>query len=286
MKAFVLAGRTIDIDETRIPVLKPGFGQTATFWAWSYLRDDRRWNPGAPAAIVFDLTPTRSGQHPQRFLAGTDVRAAMVDGYRAYDRLADPDRTEGPMTLARCNIHARRPFIEAEEVSPSAEMEAAIDWYQQVCAIETGLFGLCPEARLAVRQEKLLPMFEEMRAWCIDLSGRVQRKSKAGRAVKYFLDYYEGLTAFLYDGELELDNNISENAMRPIAILRKAALFAGSEAGGQAWMLFHSLFHTCHLNGVNPEAWLRWALERIAAGFPRARYAELLPWHFKHQKRE
>ena len=286
LKAFVLAGRTIDVDETRIPILKPGLGRTATFWAWSYLRDDRRWNPGAPAAIVFDLTPTRSGQYPEKFLSGVADVTLMVDGYTGYNRLADPKRLEGPLKLARCNAHARRPFFEAGQVSPSPEMEEAVDWFQEVYAIEADLFGLCPDARLAVRQEKLLPKFEKMKIWCAGMAGCLQRKSKAGRAVAYFLDHYDGLTAFLYDGELELDNNVSENAMRQIAIIRKAALFAGCEDGGKAWMLFHSLFHTCHLNGVNSEAWLRWALERIAAGFPRSRYAELLPWHFKDEDGE
>jgi transposase len=99
------------------------------------------------------------------------------------------------------------------------------------------------------------------------------------KAIAYYLRHRSGLILFLEDGRLEIDNNMVENTIRPLALLRKNALFAGSEVGGQTWAFFASLVGTCNLNNVDPSAYFDWLFEKIEQGHPFARYDELLPWH-------
>ncbi len=90
---------------------------------------------------------------------------------------------------------------------------------------------------------------------------------------------FDGLTVFLVDGRVEIDSNPVENTIRPIAMLRKNALFAGSPVGGRNWAVMASLIATCRMNGVEPYAYLNWAFEQMADGLPRSQYDRLLPWH-------
>lgn len=97
--------------------------------------------------------------------------------------------------------------------------------------------------------------------------------------MNYFLKRFDRLTRYIHNGRIEIDNNIVENLNRAIALLRKNSNFAGSIAGAETWMLFASLFATCHLNAVNPSHYLHWLLAKVEAGHPLAKYDELLPWH-------
>lgn len=280
MLDFIKSGNSIDLDETRVPVLAPGNGQTATYWAWAYLCDDRRWDSEGPAAIVFDATPSRSGVYPEEMLQGFSGKA-MVDGFPGYNRLSDADRVGGPVDLVFCNAHARRKFKDADKVLECDFMKEALKRYQKIYRIERQLEGLPPAEPRRLREQKLRPLFEDFKAWAEDLSIKVQKTSMSGKAVRYFLKHYPGLTLFLEDGELEIDNNSVENAMRSIALLRKNAMFAGSELGAKVWMAYASIIRTCEMNNIDIVAYLTWFYEQVAKKLPLSRYDELLPWKFK-----
>ena len=105
--------------------------------------------------------------------------------------------------------------------------------------------------------------------------------SRLATNVCYALSHWEGLTRFLEDGRLELDTNPVENAIRPLALTRKNALFAGHEVGAENWALPASIVATCKLNGVDPVAYLTATLQAILDGYPQSRIEDLMPWRFE-----
>jgi transposase len=108
----------------------------------------------------------------------------------------------------------------------------------------------------------------------------ISQKSKLADAVRYALSRWEGLTRFIEDGRIELDNNAVERSIRPIALNRKNALFAGSDGGAEHWAIIASVVETCQLNGVDPLAYLTNVLARIVYGHPNSDIDELLPWTY------
>jgi transposase len=132
------------------------------------------------------------------------------------------------------------------------------------------------------RSEKL-GLMDDFEIWLKTQRSRVSAKSRLGEKLSYIAKYMDGLKLLLDDGSVEMDSNIVERAIRPIALNRKNALFAGHDEGGRTWARIASLIETCKLNGVEPyvsDAYLKATLEAIAAGHPAARINELMPWNF------
>jgi len=131
-----------------------------------------------------------------------------------------------------------------------------------------------------VRQLETKPLVDELKTWLAAKLDIVPRKSNIAEAIRYGLKRWEGLSRFLDDGRIEIDNNTVERSIRPIALNRKNALFAGSDEGGVLWAVAASLIETCKLNGVEPHAYLTDVLTNIAQSWPRSRIDELLPWAY------
>ena len=134
---------------------------------------------------------------------------------------------------------------------------------------------------MAARQERSKPIIEQMEIWLKDSRARVSAKSPIGEALKYIAKYWDGLCLFLEDGRIELDNNSVERTIRPIALNRKNALFAGHDAGAQNWATLASLIETCKLNAIDPHAWLTSTLHAIVNGHKQSRIDELMPWNYQ-----
>ena len=149
-------------------------------------------------------------------------------------------------------------------------------WYK----IEEDIRGRPPAERLAARQARSAPIVARFKTWLETQRARVSRKSRLGEKLAYIANHWDGLLVFLTDGRVEIDNNLVENAIRPIALNRKNALFAGHDEGGKNWALFASLIGTCKLNGVNPHAYFKATLKRLATGHPQSRLDTLMPWAF------
>jgi transposase len=179
-------------------------------------------------------------------------------------------------------VHCRRRFYEIYQATGSPLAEEALRRIGELYAIEGEIRGRPAEERRAARQERSKPLVGALHAWLTAQHGRVSGKSALAGAIRYTLRHRTGLVLFLEDGRLELDNNTVERAIRPIALGRKNALFAGSDGGARHWAIVASLVATAKLNGVEPLAWLTDVLERMVAGRTKANELErLLPWTWK-----
>ncbi len=121
-------------------------------------------------------------------------------------------------------------------------------------------------------------LLADLEPWLREKLALISQKTKLAEAIRYALSRWEGLTRFLDDGRMEIDSNVVERAIRPIALNRKNALFAGSDGGGEHWAIIASLIETCKLNGVDPQAWLADTLAKIVNGHPNAKIDDLMPW--------
>ena len=139
------------------------------------------------------------------------------------------------------------------------------------------------EERRDARQARSRPIVEALEPWLHAKLLLVSQKSKLAEAIRYALSRWAGLSRFLDDGRLEIDSNVVERAIRPIALNRKNALFAGSDGGAEHWAVVASLVETCKLNSVDPHAYLVDVITRIVAGHPQSQIDNLLPWAYAPQ---
>ncbi len=136
-----------------------------------------------------------------------------------------------------------------------------------------------------MRQEKTKPLVAGLKTWFAETLAQVAGGSTIAKAIRYALNHWDGLIRFLDDGRIEIDSNTVERAMRPIALSRKNALFAGSDEGAENWAMLASLVETCKLHGVNPEAYFTDVLTKLVNNWPNSRLAELLPWAWAAETR-
>lgn len=262
-------------DETTAPVLDPGRGRTKTGQLWAYARDDRPWAGPDPPAVAYVYAPDRKAERPAAHLAG--FRGILqVDGYAGYRALAEA----GQIDLAFCWSHVRRQFYEIAARGPAPIASEALRRIAELYAVEAEIKGDAAEARRAARQQKSKPLVDALKAWLGAQLAVVSQKSAIAAAIRYALARWTGLTRFVDDGRIEIDSNVVERAIRPLALSRKNALFAGSDGGGEHWAILASLVETCKLNGVDPQAYLADVFTRLVAGHPINRLDELLPWHW------
>jgi transposase len=178
--------------------------------------------------------------------------------------------------------HTRRKFYDIHAATKSPLAEIALRRIAELYAIEAEIRGRTADERRAVRQELSRPLVEAFHIWLNDILGRIFSQSALAQAIRYALNHWGGLILFLDDGRLELDTNTVERAMRPVALGRKNALFAGAHSGGEHWALVATLIQTAKLNLLDPLAWLTDVLERIVSGrTKRNELHTLLPWNWK-----
>ncbi len=274
---YVLAAEKLHADDTPVPVLEPGRGTTRTGRLWAYVRDDRPAGHADPPAVWFRYSPDRKGERPRLHLK--DFRGILqADGYAGFDQLYQ----EGKIVEAACWAHARRKFYDILEASKSPIAAEAIERIGQLYGVERDIRGLSADQRGATRQLRAKPILDELHAWLISTLATVSGKSDLAGAIRYALSRWPALTLYCNDGRVEIDNNAVKRAIRAVALGRKNYLFAGSDAGGHRAATMYSLLGTAKLNGVDPEAYLTWVLERIA-DYPINQVEALLPWHFAEQ---
>ena len=266
------------MDETLAPVLDPGRKKTKTGYFWALARDDRPWGGDDPPGVAFTYAPGRAGEYAKQILTGFNG-TLQVDGYAGYNRPLK--RQEGAIRLAHCWAHARRKLFDVAKAGKATPIaDEGIGQIRELYRIEKEMKGNAPDTRFTARQERSKPIIDQMKVWLRETRSRVSAKSPIGEALSYIAKHWEGLTVFLEDGRVELDSNSVERTIRPIALNRKNALFAGHEAGAQNWAILASMIETCKMNAVDPHAWLAHTLTAIASGHKQSNISSLMPWNY------
>ena len=266
-------------DETAAPVLDPGRGRTKIGQLWAYARDDRPWGGTDPPGVAFVYAPDRKAKQPIAHLAGFNG-ILQVDGYGGYRALAKRNDVQ----LAFCWSHVRRRFYELAAAGPAPTASEALERIARLYAIEKDIRGLSADERRAVRQDRSRPITDDLEPWLRAKLALISQKTKLAEAIRYALSRWNGLTHFLDDGRIEIDSNVVERSIRPIALNRKNTLFAGSDGGAENWAVIASLIETCKLNGVDPHAYLTDVITKIVNGHPNSRIDELLPWAYAEKQ--
>jgi len=214
----------------------------------------------------------RTADHSSGWLQGH----LQVDGYSGYRALA----ARGDVQLAFCWAHVRRRFYELAAAGPAPIASEALKRIAELYAVETETRARSADERRAHRQQNSQPILDQLEPWLRTKLGLISQKSKLAEAIRYALSRWEGLTRFLDDGRIEIDSNVVERSIRPIALNRKNALFAGSDGGGEHWAIIASLIETRKLCGVEPNAYLEDVITRIVNRHPNSKIDDLLPWAY------
>jgi transposase len=249
MKLDVLASKVIQTDDTTVRLLEakeePRCGRI-----WAYLGDLLH------RQTVYDFSRTREGKHVRAFLG--DFRGAVqADAFSGYDGLYEGGRV---VELA-CWAHCRRYFHDAK-VADSTRALAALAFIHQLYEIEDQGKKLSADERKILRQRLAAPVLAEFEKWIKDQS--ILPKSPIGEAIGYALNQWTALNRYLEDGDYSIDNNGAERALRKVAVGRRNYLFFATETGGDRAAILYSIIESCGQSGVEPFAYLRDVLERVA----------------------
>jgi len=266
LKQKILSGEYIQADETPIPVqTKDKPGSTHKGYHWVYHDPVNR-------LVLFDYQKTRSREGPDELLANYKGYL-QTDGYTAYNNL----RNGANIQQLACMAHARRKFEHALD-NDKERAQKALTLIQQLYAIERK----AKEDELNFDQIKQLrqiesePILMELETWLKSEVHQVLPKSAIGSAISYTLTLWPRLKRYTENGSFQIDNNLIENSIRPVALGRKNYLFAGSHDAAQQAAVIYSLLATCKMNGIEPSAWLKNTLSKIA-DHPVNKLEQLLP---------
>lgn len=267
MHRLLLAGDVIHADETRIQVLhEEGRKATAESKMWVYCNG--RMNDRS--IVIFDYKPTRKGENAQAFLQGFEGYLVR-DGYSGYHVVTG-------VKHCGCMTHARRYFVNAmpkdksvQETSAAAE---AVRYFEQIYHEENLLSGMTAEERYKQRQVKVKPLLDAFFAWLETL--QVSGKSALSKAVAYALNEKPYLYTFLENGNVPIDNNRAENAIRPFAVGRKNWLFSNTANGAKCSAALYSISATAQANGLDAERYL-------TELFSKSEGTIILPWEDKNE---
>ena len=252
-------------------MLDPGGGKTKKAYMWAYARGAFEAAPG----VVYDFCAGRGGKYPHEFLKGW-TGTLVVDAYGGYDAtLSLPGRS-----TANCLAHARRKFDELVKANASEVAKQAIQRIAWLYRVEADARGLTCEQRLQMRNERSKPLWQELHVWLRLERKRVPDGSAIAKAIDYSLNHWAGLSRFLADGAVPIDNNHIENQMRPWALGRRNWLFIGSQLAGERAAVVMSLLQSAKLHGHEPWAYLKDVLTRLPTQL-NSQIEELLPhrWH-------
>ena len=266
LKNKMLSTDYLMADETPIPVQtrdKPGATHKGYHWVY--------YDPGNKL-VLFDYQKTRGREGPDELLKNF-VGFLQTDAYTAYNNL----RNRANIIQMACMAHARRKFEHALNNDPALATEALV-MFGKLYEIERDAReqNLSHDDIKALRQEKSLPVLLQMEAWLKEKMNLVLPKSAIGQAIAYTLALWPRLTRYIEQGRFNIDNNLTENSIRPVALGRKNYMFAGSHAAAQHAAIVYSLLATCKINNVEPFEWLSKTLSQIS-DHPVNQLHKLLP---------
>jgi transposase len=267
LKQFILSYPVVHADETPISLLAPGKGKTKRAYVWVY----RTTNYVAQRAVWFDFCASRSGEHPRRVLK--DYCGTLVtDDYSGYHAL----HAQGRVGAALCMAHARRHLFEAHKLTGSMIAAQAVALIAKLYEVEREAAALDTQARWLLRQSRSRPAAEALHAWLTEQRQKLANADATAKAINYSLSNWRALTRYLDDGDIPIDNNAAENAIRPLVVGRKNWLFVGSQQAGERAANVLSLIESAKLCGHDPWAYLKNVFERLPT-LKNTDLAQLLP---------
>ena len=238
------------------------------------LKEQKQVHAGSGhAAVLFRYSPDRKGEHPCAHLRSFSG-VLHADGYAGFDQLYRPGR----ISEAACWAHVRRKFFDIHAAKASPIAAEALERIGALYALEADIRGRAAEQRCRVRQARAGPLLDHLHAWLLATLAKLSKKSELAGAIRYALSRWNALTRYRDDGCIEIDNNAAERALRTVALGRKNYLFAGADSGGERAAAIYSLIGSAKLNDLDPQAYLRFVLERIGQ-HPINRVDEFLPWN-------
>ena len=241
-------------DETPIPVqTKDKPGSTHKGYHWVYYAPLEK-------LVCFDYRKGRGREGPEEFLE--HFRGMLqTDGYGAYSIY---EKREG-ITLFGCIAHSRRKFESAKENDPK-RAQYVLERMQELYMTEREARenGLSFEQRKDLRVKQSLPVLQNLERWMKEQLPDVLPKSSIGQAISYTLGLWNRLIRYIDNGQVEIDNNLIENSIRPVAIGKKNYMFAGSHEAAQQAAMMYSFLGTCKINNIEPYSWLKTTLSRIS----------------------
>lgn len=274
LKITLLTQTAIHADETPVTVVQD---EKANHYMWVYCsgRDSPDPNSSANNIAIYDYQPSREGACPKAFLGGYKGYL-QVDGYAAY--------ASTQATLAGCMAHARRKFIDAQKVQPKGKVGRA-DWaiahIQKLYRVEASFSEKTPEEKYALRQLHALPLLMEFKAWLDKTAQQTAPKTTLGEAVAYTLRQWGKLITYTQHGQLCIDNNRAERAVKPFVIGRKNWLFSNTASGAKASAILYSIIETAKANALNPVKYVEHLLTEIPKRNADDALEDLMPWTVK-----
>ena len=264
MEQDLLASEYIGCDETRVQVLKED-GKAAESLSYMWVR--ARHGPNINPIVLFDYDPTRSKEAANELLKGFKGYL-QADGYAGYDEVCkSPD-----ITRVGCMAHVRRKFFETHKASNKSGGEAnrILKLIQKLYEIEKEIKEKSSGDRKQTRLTKATPILNEIKTWLDANQNKYPPQGLMGKAITYATNQWEFVVNYLKDGRIEIDNNFTENRIRPFAIGRKNWLFSDSVSGAKASALLYSILQTARGNGLEPYTYLRHLLTEL----PKCKTAE------------
>lgn len=265
LKAELLRCQVLHADETPVAVLAPGKGKTQRAYLWAYAAARSESIKG----VVYDFTPSRSGEHARVFLGhdaerrGRDQKPwtghLVCDDFSGYKALFELGVTE-----VGCMAHARRKFVELHSANKSSIAGTTLELFGQLYQVERDIQELQdPAMRLQQRRNRSVPIAAALREWMTAQRSKVPPGTATAKALDYSLNRWGALTRYLEDPRLPIDNNHDEQQIRPWATGRKNWLFAGTLPAGQRAAVITSLIQSAKLNGHDPYVYLKDVLQRL-----------------------
>jgi len=281
IREYICAANQIHGDDTPVKVLDPGKGETKTGRIWVYVKDGRPSNDLSPVAACYFYSPDRKGARPEEHLK--DFTGTLhADAYSGYNKLyINDDNPNATINEAGCWAHVRRKFYDITIANDKANIAfAVIEKIGEIYQIESEVRGLDPGKRLEIRQEKSVKLVNELFAGFKKAYSQLPKKSSTAKAIAYATNNEKALKRFLDDGNIEIDNNVAERALRSVAVGRKNWLFAGSDNGGKTAAIIYTLIETAKLNGINPVKYLHKVFD-VIQDYNSTKMLDLLPWNIK-----
>ena len=270
----LLSSGYVQMDETPVQVLsEPGREASTKSYMWV-----RKTGDPEQSVILFDYFPSRAGAVIETLLP--DYQGFLqTDDYGGYHRKGEQP---GVHHLG-CMAHARRKFVDAEKIAdiPKGKLGKAgmgVQLIKKLYAIEQRIKDKTPEEKYQTRQQESRPHLDKIRAWLDDSLPTVVPKSPLGKALAYLHKNWSKLILYLEDGRLNIDNNLTENAIRPFVTGRKNWLFSQSPKGARSSAMLYSMIETAKANGLEPYAYLKILFEKLPAAQNLEDFEQLLPW--------